>query len=122
MDILVVDDEPYVQRSLTFVLKKEGFDVEVASNGEEALLKARELRPKIMFLDLMMPKMNGFNTCRTLKSDADLKGIYVIILTAKGQEIDRETGLRDGADEFMTKPFSPREIVSKVRRILGRHE
>jgi len=118
----VVDDEPYVQRSLTFVLKKEGFDVEVASNGEEALLKARELRPKIMFLDLMMPKMNGFNTCRTLKSDADLKGIYVIILTAKGQEIDRETGLRDGADEFMTKPFSPREIVSKVRRILGRHE
>jgi DNA-binding response OmpR family regulator len=118
MDILVVDDDPYVQRSLTFVLRREGFAVEVASNGEEALLRARENRPKIIFLDLMMPKMNGFSTCRSIKNDAELKQSYVIVLTGKGQEIDKEQGLREGADEFLTKPFSPKEIVSKVRTVL----
>jgi two-component system, OmpR family, alkaline phosphatase synthesis response regulator PhoP len=118
MDILVVDDDPYVQRSLTFVLRREGFAVEVASNGEEALLKARENRPKIIFLDLMMPKMNGFSTCRAIKNDEELKQSYVIVLTGKGQEIDKDQGLREGADEFLTKPFSPREIVSKVRNVL----
>jgi two-component system, OmpR family, alkaline phosphatase synthesis response regulator PhoP len=118
MDILVVDDDPYVQRSLTFVLRREGFDVEVASNGEEALLKARQTGPKIIFLDIMMPKMNGFSTCRLIKSDDVLKQSYVIILTGKGQEIDREQGFREGADEFITKPFSPREMVSKVRDVL----
>ncbi len=118
MDILVVDDDPYVQRSLTFVLRREGFDVEVASNGEEALLKAREASPKIIFLDIMMPKMNGFSTCRVIKGDDVLKQSYVIILTGKGQEIDREQGFREGADEFITKPFSPRELVSKVRNVL----
>ncbi|MEJ2696074.1 MAG: response regulator [Candidatus Sulfobium sp.] len=119
MDVLVVDDDPYVQRSLTFVLRREGFAVEVASNGEEAMFKARNTRPKIVFLDIMMPKMNGFSTCRSIKEDVELKEIYVIILTGKGQEIDREQGFREGADEFITKPFSPREIVSKVRALLG---
>jgi two-component system alkaline phosphatase synthesis response regulator PhoP len=118
MDILVVDDDPYVQRSLTFVMRREGFDVEVASNGEEALFKARQTGPKIIFLDIMMPKMNGFSTCRLIKSDDVLKQSYVIILTGKGQEIDREQGFREGADEFITKPFSPREMVSKVRDVL----
>lgn len=119
MDILVADDEPFIQRSLSFVLRKEGFDVEVVSNGEDALKKAKELRPKIIFLDLMMPKLNGFNTCRAIKSDSDLKDSYVIILTAKGQELDRERGIKEGADDFMSKPFSPKEIVAKVRTILG---
>lgn len=119
MDILVVDDDPYVQRSLTFVLRREGFAVAVASNGEEALLKAREIRPKIIFLDIMMPRMNGFSACRSIKKDAELKRSYVIILTGKGQEIDREQGFREGADEFITKPFSPKEMVSKVRDLLG---
>lgn len=118
MDILVVDDDPYIQRSLSFVLRKERFDVEVASNGEEALNKVRELKPKIIMLDLMMPKLNGFATCRAIKSDSGAKGSYIIILTAKGQEVDKETGMRAGANEFMTKPFSPREIVAKVRSIL----
>jgi DNA-binding response OmpR family regulator len=119
MDILITDDEPYVQRSLSFVLRKEGFEVEIASNGEEGLKKARELKPKIIFLDVMMPKVNGFNACRAIKSDETLKGIYVIMLTGKGQEIDKEMGYKEGADEFLTKPFSPMEIVAKVRRILG---
>lgn len=114
-----MDDDPYVQRSLTFVLRREGFDVGVASNGEEALFRVRETRPKIVFLDIMMPKMNGFSTCRLIKGDAGLKHSYVIILTGKGQEVDREQGFREGADEFITKPFSPREIVTKVRNLLG---
>lgn len=119
MDVLIVDDDPYIQRSLSFVLRKEGFSVELASDGLEALAIAREVKPRIIFLDLMMPKLNGFKTCGAIKSDTDLRDSHVIILTAKGQEIDREMGLREGADEFMTKPFSPKEIVSKVRSILG---
>lgn len=119
MDILVVDDEPYIQRSLSFVLRKEGFQVEVASNGEEGLKKARELKPKVIFLDVMMPKLNGFNTCRAIKSDNELKDSYVILLTAKGQELDKERGIKEGANEFMSKPFSPKEIVAKIRTILG---
>lgn len=119
MDILVVDDEPYIQRSLSFVLRKEGFQVEVASNGEEGLKKARELKPKVIFLDVMMPKLNGFNTCRAIKSDNELKESYVILLTAKGQELDKERAIKEGANEFMSKPFSPKEIVTKIRTILG---
>jgi DNA-binding response OmpR family regulator len=118
MDVLVVDDEPYIQRSLSFVLRKEGFEVEVASNGEEALERIGELRPKVVFLDLMMPRVNGFDVCRTIKSDGRLKGSHVIILTAKGQEVDKEKGMAAGADGFMTKPFSPKEIVSVVKGIL----
>ena len=117
MQILVVDDDPYIQRALSFVLRKEGFEVETASDGQEALSKAKEFKPKIMFLDLMIPKVNGFETCRTIKSDSQLKDTYIIILTAKGQEMDKERGLREGADEYMTKPFSPKEIVAKVKSI-----
>jgi DNA-binding response OmpR family regulator len=122
MEILVVDDDPYIQRSLSFVLRKEGFEVEVASNGEEALNKAREFKPKIIMLDVMMPKLNGFAACRAIKSDPATKSSYVIILTSKGQEVDREMGLKEGADEFMTKPFSPKEIVAKIRSILETFE
>jgi two-component system alkaline phosphatase synthesis response regulator PhoP len=118
MDILVTDDDPYVQRSLSFVFRKEGFEVEVASNGEEALKKAKELKPKIIFLDLMMPKLNGFDACRAIKSDKELRDCYVIILTAKGQELDKERGLSAGANDYITKPFSPKEVVAKVRSVL----
>jgi len=120
MDILVADDEPYVQRSLEFVLKREGFEVVTAVNGEDALRKIREFRPKIVFLDLMMPKMNGFEACKEIKSDPSLRDTYVIILTAKGQEADRDMGLRAGADNYITKPFSPKEIVQMVRSIFER--
>jgi two-component system alkaline phosphatase synthesis response regulator PhoP len=122
MDILVADDEPFIQRSLAFVLKKEGFDVVTADNGQEAIEKAKEFRPKIIFLDIMMPKINGYNVCRAIKSDEALKDSHVIILTAKGQEVDREIGHREGADQFMTKPFSPREVIERVRSILSESE
>jgi two-component system alkaline phosphatase synthesis response regulator PhoP len=122
MDVLVIDDEPYILRSLEFVLRKEGLNVDTASNGKEALSKVKRLKPKIVFLDLMMPKLNGFEVCKSIKSDAELGQVHVIILTAKGQDEDRDLGLQAGADDFMTKPFSPREVVSKVRSILGRNQ
>ncbi len=119
MDILIADDEPFIQRSLSFVLRKEGFEVETADDGQEALKKAKEYNPRVIFLDVMMPGINGFSVCSAIKSDAALKESYVIILTAKGQELDKATGLSAGANEFMTKPFSPREVVDKVRRIMN---
>ena len=117
--ILVVDDDPHVIRSLTFVLKKEGYDVSSATNGEEAMANVRESKPSLMFLDVMMPKKNGYKVCQDVKSDPALSDIYVIMLTAKGQEADREKGLSSGADEFITKPFSPMKVIGRVREVLG---
>jgi DNA-binding response OmpR family regulator len=117
--ILVVDDEPHVIKSLTFVLTKEGYEVASAENGEDALAKIQQLKPGLVFLDVMMPKKNGYEVCREVKKDPGLGGIYIIMLTAKGQEADREQGLSAGADEFMSKPFSPMGVVAKVRELLG---
>jgi len=122
MDILIIDDEPYIQRSLEFVLRKAGFEVDVASDGKEGLEKARELSPKLIFLDLMMPGLNGIEVCEMIKSDKKLKNIYVIILTAKGQDVDKDKGIAAGADQFMTKPFSPKEVVEKTRNILRKKQ
>ena len=117
--ILVVDDEPNVIKSLTFVLRKEGYDVSSAANGEDAMTKIRESKPNLMFLDVMMPKKNGYEVCQEVKSDSSLSDIHIIMLTAKGQEADREKGLNAGADELMTKPFSPMMVVDKVKELLG---
>ncbi len=113
--VLVVDDEPFIRRSLEFLLKKQGFRVTSAANGEEALEQLRNGNlPELMFLDVMMPKMNGFEVVETVKNDPRLAGIYVILLTAKGQEADRKRGFELGADDFMIKPFSPSKLVEKV--------
>jgi CheY-like chemotaxis protein len=117
--ILVVDDEPNVIRTLTFVLKKEGYDVSSATNGEEAIARVRESKPSLMFLDVMMPKKNGYQVCQELKSDPSLKDIHIIMLSAKGQDADKEEALNLGADEFMTKPFSPLGIIGRVKELLG---
>jgi DNA-binding response OmpR family regulator len=117
--ILVVDDEPNVIRTLTFVLKKEGYDVSSAVDGEEALVKARESKPNLMFLDVMMPKKNGYEVCQELKSDVGTRDIHIIILSAKGQEADKEKALSAGANEFMTKPFSPVAIIGRVKELLS---
>ena len=117
--ILVVDDEPNVVRSLTFVLNKEGYNVSSAVNGEEAMLKIQEVKPSLMFLDVMMPKKNGYEVCKEVKSNSTLSDIHVIMLTAKGQEADREKGFDSGADEFMTKPFSLKTVVDRAKEILG---
>jgi DNA-binding response OmpR family regulator len=116
--ILVVDDEPNVVRTLTFVLKKEGYDVASAVNGEEALIKAREFKPGLMFLDVMMPKKNGYEVCQELKSDSSTHDIFIIMLSAKGQEADKEQALSSGANEFMSKPFSPISVIGRVKELL----
>jgi DNA-binding response OmpR family regulator len=116
--ILVIDDEPYILRSLSYLLSREGYAVETATNGEEGLAQVRSLRPPLVFLDIMMPRMDGYEVCEQIKQDPTLAGTYVIMLSAKGQQIDRERGLLGGADEYMTKPFSPREIARRVRELL----
>ena len=116
--ILLVDDEPYILRSLGYLLTREGYTVDTASNGEEALARVRALRPPLVFLDIMMPRMNGYEVCAQIKQDPALADTYVIMLSAKGQQVDRERGLLGGADEYMTKPFSPREIAQRVRSLL----
>ena len=117
--ILIADDEPYLIRSLSYVLQREGYHVESAVDGQEAMSKIETLRPDLVFLDLMLPRLDGFQICRRVKERPDLRSIYVIILTAKGQQEDRQKGFQAGADAFMTKPFSPKEIIDKLRQILG---
>ena len=117
--ILLVDDEPYILRSLSYLLTREGYSVETASNGEEGLARVRELAPPLVFLDIMMPRMNGYEVCEQIKQDPTLAQTYVIMLSAKGQQIDRERGLLGGADEYMTKPFSPREVAHRVHDVFA---
>jgi two-component system alkaline phosphatase synthesis response regulator PhoP len=120
IDIIIADDEPHIVRALSFVFRKEGYTVDTAANGEEALWKIRESLPRVVFLDLIMPKKTGNELCRLIRSDESLRDIHVIILTCKGQERDREQSLASGADGFITKPFSPREVMARVRHIMGK--
>lgn len=117
--ILVIDDEPFILRSLSYLLTREGYRVETASNGEEGLARARSLKPPLVFLDIMMPRMNGYEVCEQIRQDPALDGTYVIMLSAKGQQIDRERGLLGGANEYMTKPFSPREVAGRLRALFA---
>lgn len=117
--ILIVDDEPNVVRTLTFVLRKEGYDVSTAVNGEEAIAKVKESKPNLMFLDIMMPKKDGYEVCRELKSDSGLCDIHIVMLSAKGQEADKEKALSVGANEFLSKPFSPNGVVGRVKELLA---
>lgn len=118
--ILIVDDEPHILRSLGFVLKKAGYDILEARSGQAALELIEEQRPDLVFLDIMMPEVDGYEVCRKIKSSAELSSTYVIMLTAKGQENDRQKGLASGADEYMTKPFSPTRAVARVEAALRR--
>jgi two-component system, OmpR family, alkaline phosphatase synthesis response regulator PhoP len=117
--ILVADDEPFIRRSLEFVLKKEGYLVVSAKDGQEAWDKLKNgTRPEIVFLDVMMPKLTGFELCQKIKSDTQLCKVYVILLTARWQASDREYAETIGADEYITKPFSPSHIIRRVSEIL----
>ena len=117
--VLVADDEPYVLRSMEFILKKEGYRVVTATDGQEALDKIRAEPPDLVFLDIQMPHMDGNSVCRTLRRDPGTRHLYVIMITAKGQETDRLQSLESGANEFITKPYSPRKLMERVREILG---
>lgn len=116
--ILVVDDEPFICRSLTFVLRKAEYEVLEARNGEEAIAAIRQHKPDLVFLDVMMPKLNGFQVTEEVRKDRALDGVKIILLTAKGQESDREVGKTAGANDYITKPFSPTRILERARQLL----
>jgi two-component system alkaline phosphatase synthesis response regulator PhoP len=122
LQILIADDEPHITRALSFVLQREGFVVDVAVNGEVALHKIREGKPAVAFLDIVMPKMTGLELCRAIRSDPNIDGTHIIILTAKGQELDRQNCMSAGADEYITKPFSPKEVLERVRELFNKDD
>jgi two-component system phosphate regulon response regulator PhoB len=115
-----VDDEPEAVELVEFNLRQGGFDVAVAADGAEALKKARGLMPSLIVLDLMLPEVDGLEVCKMLRRDSATAKVPIIMLTAKAAEIDRILGLELGADDYITKPFSPRELVLRVKRILQR--
>ena len=117
--VLVCDDEPHILEAVAFVARKEGYTVLTAEDGEAALRVARAERPGLVLLDLNMPIKSGYQVCEELKSDPELKGIHIIMLTAKGQDSDRARGVAAGADEYITKPFSPRKLRARLVEILG---
>jgi DNA-binding response OmpR family regulator len=120
--ILIVDDEPFIRLLLEQVLEEledEGVELITADNGETALDIIRSETPELVFLDVMMPKMNGFDVCNAVKNDLAIKNVYIVLLTAKGQEFDKLKGIEVGADVYMTKPFNPDEVLEKARNVLG---
>src|SRR5437773_10787231 len=116
--ILVIEDESDVADLLALNLRKGGFKISTAADGAGGLQKARDDRPDFIILDLMLPKMSGLEVCRILKSDTATSHIPILMLTAKAEEVDRIVGLEFGADDYVTKPFSPREIMLRIRGIL----
>jgi two-component system phosphate regulon response regulator PhoB len=118
--ILVVDDEPDAVELVEFNLRGAGFDVITAGNGDEALKKARTYAPDLILLDLMLPEVDGLEVCKILRRDSATSALPIIMLTAKAAELDRVLGLELGADDYVTKPFSPRELVLRVKNLLRR--
>jgi two-component system phosphate regulon response regulator PhoB len=116
--ILVVDDEPDAIELIKFNLKGAGYDVLTASDGDEALKKARSVLPDLIILDVMLPEVDGLEVCKILRRDQRVSATPVLMLTAKAAEIDRVLGLELGADDYVTKPFSPRELILRVKRLL----
>lgn len=119
--VLIVDDEAHIRMLIEQTLEDledEGVDLLFAENGEMALNLIQEERPNLVFLDVMMPKMNGMEVCQKVKKELEINGVYIILLTAKGQEVDRQKGLEMGADRYMTKPFDPDEMLSVAEEIL----
>jgi DNA-binding response OmpR family regulator len=118
--VLLAEDEPNIVESLTFLLKRAGFKIKVASDGRQALDIALEKQPAVLVLDLMLPELDGYEVLRRLRADPKGEKLPVLMLTAKGQRIDRETALECGADLFMTKPFSNAEITAAVIELASR--
>lgn len=122
MKILIVDDEPHLRMLIQQTLEDledEGVELLTATNGEEALATIEEEQPNLVFLDVMMPKKNGFDVCHAVKHELGLDHIHIILLTAKGQEFDRQRGVEVGANLYMTKPFDPDALLKQARTVLG---
>jgi DNA-binding response OmpR family regulator len=120
MEILIVEDEREIAQLIAKTLTKEGFKCQIAGDGEEALFLFSSLLPDVIILDLMLPKLDGLEVCTRIRQQNNLKDPYILMLTAKGEEIDRVIGLSTGADDYLVKPFSPRELVARVRALLRR--
>lgn len=117
--VLIVDDEPNIVISLEFLMKREGFEVLVANDGEAALQQIATHLPDLVLLDVMLPKRNGFEVCQQLRGNPEWAGVKVIMLTAKGRDTEVAKGLALGADAYMTKPFSTKDLVAQVKQMLG---
>lgn len=118
--ILIVEDEDDIRELMRYNLSREGYQVSEAGSGEEGVRLARETRPDLLLLDLMLPGIDGLEVCKVLKKDESLAGLSIIIVTAKGEEPDIVTGLELGADDYITKPFSPRVLIARARAVLRR--
>src|SRR5215207_5759241 len=119
--VLIVDDEAHIRMLIEQTLEEledEGVEFLTAENGEIALEIIQKENPKLVFLDVMMPKMNGMEVCRRVKKELELQNVFIVLLTAKGQELDRQKGQEVGADVYMTKPFDPEVLLSKARQVL----
>jgi DNA-binding response OmpR family regulator len=117
--ILVIDDEPELSKAIAIRLKASGYDVITAQDGVEGLEKAKSSKPDLIVLDILMPKMDGYEVCRLLKFDEKYKSIPIIMLTAKAQDIDRAIGKKVGADDYLTKPFETQDLIGKIKKYLG---
>jgi DNA-binding response OmpR family regulator len=117
--ILVVDDEIYIVHILDFSLGMEGYEVVTALDGEQALEKVNAERPDLIVLDIMMPKLDGYEVCKAVKSSPETRHVPVILLSAKGRNVDQKLGFDVGADDYITKPFSPRKLVERINQLLG---
>jgi CheY-like chemotaxis protein len=117
-NVLIVDDEPNIVLSLKFLIAQEGYEVRTAGNGEEALRALAERLPDLVLLDVMMPKPDGFEVCQTIRATTEWRDIPVIMLTARGREVEKQKGLAMGADDYITKPFATKDLVAKVQAIL----
>ena len=116
--ILAVDDEPNILMSIEFILEMEGYEVHIARDGDEALEVAERVRPDLILLDINMPRKDGYEVCRILQERKDMGGTKVIMLTAKGQTLEKKKGLEVGADDYVTKPFSAADLLDKIRTMI----
>ncbi|MES9925187.1 MAG: response regulator [Candidatus Thiodiazotropha endolucinida] len=120
--ILIVDDEPNIVLSVEYLMKREGYQVMTASDGQVAMEMIADIRPDLLILDVMMPRKNGFEVCREIRADPALSGLPILMLSAKGREAEIKKGISLGADAYITKPFSTHDLVDKVNQLLQSRE
>jgi two-component system alkaline phosphatase synthesis response regulator PhoP len=118
--VLIVDDEPNILISLQFLMKKSGYEVRTAKDGEEALAEIVRAAPDLVLLDVMMPKIDGFSICQRIRANPAWKDVRIIMLTARGRDVEREKGLALGADDYITKPFATKDAIARVEAVLAR--
>jgi DNA-binding response OmpR family regulator len=118
--VLIADDEPNILLSLQFLMKKSGYEVRTCKDGEEALAEMERAVPDLVLLDVMMPRIDGFSVCQTIRANPAWKDVRIIMLTARGRDVERDKGLALGADDYITKPFSTNDAIARVQAALGR--